>query len=105
MWQWLSSHFDAIWALLGSLIIFFIVKRGPSSKSAPTSPVLQPVSPPDDKKAQDQENEDQKKAEDQHEHDVDVVVQQQEDQEKQLEDDPNAENDFIKKVGEDVRKP
>lgn len=99
MWAWLSAHWGALVALLTSLGLFFFVKKGPQI----VAPV--PVVPPVNKKAEDQKNDNQKKAEDQHTQDVAVVVQQQQNQEKVLEDDPGAENDFIKRVGEDVRKP
>jgi hypothetical protein len=99
MWQWLGDHLAAIGALLGSLVLVLFAKK----KLVPTTPTP-PVTPPVDPGAEDKKSADEKKVEDQHAHDVAVVVEQEKDQEKDLEDDPNAENDFIKKVGEDVRK-
>ena len=104
MMQWLGENLKAIGALLGSLFLFLFVKKGPTV-ATPPDPALPPVTPPVDPGGQDKKNDDQKKAEDQHTQDVTNIVQQQQDQEQDIVNDPNVENDFIKRVGEDVRKP
>lgn len=94
MLDWLKANVPWIGSLLAAVFLYFFVKKGPKIDAA--EPVPPPTPSPE---------EEQKKVEEEHAHDVEVVVEQQQVQEKDLEDDPEAENDFIKRVGEDVRKP
>lgn len=109
MWAWLKKWWK--WLAVGvAMVVSFLV--GILLRKAP---VVVSGEDPEKKKAEDNtkakdeqavvvETKEQDVAKKEHDHEVAVVVDLEEKNEKQLEGDPTAENDFIKKVGQDVLK-
>lgn len=113
MWDWIKKWWGLVAAGIGGFLAFLIgyeVKKGLDGEpAAPPGPdpnikKADDAQTKEDQQASDQKTKDQQDDEKRHDQDVQAVVTQEQQQSGNLVNDPEAENDFIKKAGQDVRK-
>lgn len=102
-WRWIL----VACGFLGSFIIGLIIRR-----PRPAPPIDNGVKQATEDKTQQQEQQaqtqaatQQAEAKTEHDHAVADVVRQEQKDASALQNDPDAMNDFLKQVGQDVRKP